>query len=284
MISARRKKNRRIRRAVLFLAAGLLLCSAVAGVVWAGFRVINIKEVRLPGIFRIQTVRVEGISEGRAAEVREVIKKQPDAFSNDFTYQKMQQAVARLPWIKEVQFRKEWPDGLVVKVSERTPFAWVEDRGIASERGRYRLVDEDAVDLDFLGHPAGGFPVIRLGPNRSDPGRGKVTAGILALKAFAAGGIEGGAFGEAEVEVRDPQDVLIRYKGLPLRLGFGDPNEQIRRFLVLQQELLARASEISEVDLRFPGRLIVRSKMEEKNKTYRAAPRMAARPASLERR
>jgi hypothetical protein len=140
-------------------------------------------------------------------------------------------------------------------------------------------VDEDGVELDSLGHPAAGFPVIRLrsAPGIPDPGRTRIKAGIQVLKA-TVGGVESEDLTDVVVEVRDAQDVLLRYQGVPLRLGFGDPREQIRRFLFLKSELLAKAPEISEVDLRFPGRLIVRSKAEDRAKKYRAATSVAAEP------
>jgi cell division septal protein FtsQ len=266
-----RKKSRLKKRAILILAIGPLLSIAVL----TAWRFVGVKEVHLfDSIFRIRAVHVEGVSAGRAADVRAVIKKQPAASLPELDTLKIQEMLVRLPWIKEVRLRKEWPDALVVRVVERTPFAWVEDRMPAgSAKGRYRLVDDDGVQMDSLDQAAAGFPIIRLSaaPRVPDPGRTRLKAGIKTLKAFEASGVELEALEEAQVEVRDAQDVLLRYKGLSLRLGFGDPNEQIRRFLILKPELLARAPEISEVDLRFPGRLIVRSKIEDKKGSYRTA-------------
>jgi cell division septal protein FtsQ len=279
----RMKKSRRLGRRIILCLATALILSAV---VWAALRLVNRGQLHLSdGLFRIETVQVEGVSAGRAADVRAMIKRQTNLSLRELDLEKIQTALMPLRWVKEVRLRKEWPDALVVRVTERTPLAWVEDRMPAgTEKGHYRLVDEDGVELDALGHPAAGFPVIRLSPasNIPDPGQTRLKAGIQVLKA-TVGGVESEDLADIAVEVRDAQDVLLRYQGVPLRLGFGDPREQIRRFLFLKSELLAKAPEISEVDLRFPGRLIVRSKVEEKNK-YRTAIPVALRPASLERR
>jgi cell division septal protein FtsQ len=268
-----KKKSRWKNRAVFLLALISVLSAAVWGTVWAARRLADIRDVHpIDRLFVVRSIQVGGVSPGRAADVRGVIKKQTNLSLGQLDPEKIQEALMRLPWIKEVQLRKEWPDALVVMVMEREPFAWVEDRApVRSEKARYRLVDDDGVEMESLGRPAGGFPLVHLASNVSDPGRTRLKAGIQTLKAFEVSGVEPEALEEAVVEVRDPQDVVLHYKGLSLRLGFGDPKEQIRRFLFVKQELLARSPEISEVDLRFPGRLIVRSKIENKQQKYRAA-------------
>jgi cell division septal protein FtsQ len=266
------KKTHRLRnQIILYLALALVLSSTV----WAGLWLVNRKEFHfLTGVFHIETVHVEGVSAGRAADVRTILKKQTNLSLHELNLETIQDALIPLRWVKEVRLRKEWPDALVIKLTERTPFVWVENRMPGgSEKGRYRLVDDDGVEMDSLGHPAAGFPVIRLtsASNIPDPDQTGLKAGIHVLQALAVSGVEPEDLTDIAVEVRDAQDVMLRYKGLPLRLGFGDPNEQLRRFMVLKPELLAKAPEISEVDLRFPGRLIVRSKLEVRTKKYRAA-------------
>lgn len=281
-------KMRRRRR----LARWAILCSAMvlilATVVWAALRLADIKEIHLfDGLFHVQTIQVEGVSGDREADVRTVIEKQPSVSLLELELERIREELMQLRWVKEVLLRKEWPDALLVKITERAPLAWVEDRmPIGSGKGRYRLVDEDGVELDARDHPTAGFPVIRLSliSNIPDPGQAGLQAGIHLLKAFTDSGAESEALADIEMEVRDAQDIRLRYQGLPLRLGFGDPEKQIRRFLFLKPELLAKAPGISEVDLRFPGRLIVRSRIEDRPKSYRAAAKMAVRPPSLGRR
>ncbi len=265
----------------------VILCSAMAlgsaTVVWALLRMVDIKEVHLfDDLFRVQKIQVEGISGNRETEARAVIERQPKASLLELDLESIREALLQLRWVREVLLRKEWPDALLVKITERTPLAWVEEQMPSEPRdlmpvkpgtGRYRLVDEDGVELESLDHPRPGFPVIRLNSisNIPDHGRAGLQAGIHVLKALAASGIGSEALMDIEMEVRGAQDIRLRYQGLPLRLGFGDPQEQIRRFLFLKPGLLAKAPRISEVDLRFPGRLIVRQKVEDRPKEYRAA-------------
>jgi len=279
-----RRRHRLTRWAILCPATALVS----ATVVWATLRLVDIKEMHLfDGLFHVQTVQVEGVSGAREADVRAVIEKQLSMSLIELDLERIREALMQLRWVKEVLLRKEWPDALLVKIMERTPLAWIEDRmPIGSKKGHNRLVDEDGVELYALDYPPAGFPVIRLISisDIPDPGQVRLQAGIHVLKAFAASGVESEALADIEVEVRDAQDIRLRYQGLPLRLGFGDPEKQIRRFLFLKPELLAKAPGISEVDLRFPGRLIVRSRIEGRPKSDRAATPMTVRPASLERR
>ncbi|HXC61317.1 MAG TPA: FtsQ-type POTRA domain-containing protein, partial [Nitrospiria bacterium] len=254
----------------------VVLCSAIvlglSAIVWAALRLVNMKEVHLfDGLFHVETVRVEGVSTDRAADVRAVIEKQPSVSLRELELEKIREALVQLRWVKEVLLRKEWPDALVVKITERAPLVWVEEQMPSEHRdrmpakqgaGRYRLVDEDGVELESLDHPTAGFPVIRLNSisNIPDSGQAGLQAGIHVLKVLAASGMEAAVLADIEMEVRDAQEIRLRYQGLPLRLGSGDTEKQIRRFLLLKPELLAKASQISEVDLRFPGRLIVKSK------------------------
>jgi len=203
--------------------------------------------------------------------------------------------------------RKEWPDTLYVKVSERVPFAWVEDwapTGLADRKSSKpgmahdRLVDEDGIEIEFSDPPVSGFPIIRRSGRPGVPGHGQgkspdflqseLAAGLTVLKAIAASGIGSKDFAELVMEVRALQeghyDIRVQYQGIHLRFGQDDPEGQIRRFLSLKPEFLAKANQISELDLRFPGRLIVRSKVEDRTRKYRATVQMAARPASLEGR
>jgi cell division septal protein FtsQ len=310
------KRSRRSRfptaRILGRLARWTILCSAIvlilAGVVWIVPRVMNMKlGVEMMGLFQLRAIQIEGVSKDREPDVRAVIEKQQNASLAGLNLEKIREELMQLRWVKEISLRKEWPDALFVKVTERVPFAWVEDRapadpgGLMSAKpsmGRYRLVDEEGIELESLDYPASGFPVIRWSgvSEIPDPGRtgssrflgGELQAGLDVLKALAVSGIGSKNFASLVMEVRDRQDgrcdIRLRYQGLQLRLGTEDLDGQIRRFLSLKPALQAEAHRISEVDLRFPGRLIVRSVKKDKPEKYRAAMEMVARSASSERR
>jgi cell division septal protein FtsQ len=290
----------------------MTVCSAIAlilaGVVWVAPWVTDrVPDMKKTDFFQLRAIQIEGVSKGREADVRALIEKQPSTSLVGLDLEKIHEALMQLRWAKEVLLRKEWPDTLYVKVSERVPFAWVEDwapaglvdrMSIKPGMGHDRLVDEDGIELEFRDHPVSDFPVIRRTGLPGVPGHGQgessdvlqseLKAGLTVLKAFAASGIGSKDFAELAMEVRVLQeghyDIRVQYQGLQLRLGQTDPEEQIRRFISLKPEFLAKAPQISELDLRFPGRLIVRSKVEDRTRKYRAAIQMAARPASLEGR
>jgi len=294
------------------LARWTTVCSAIAlvlaVVVWAGPWMADIgQDMKKASFFRLRAIQIEGVSRHREADVRTVIEKQPNTSLIGLDLEKLHEALIQLRWAKEVLLRKEWPDTLFVKVTERVPFAWVEDQSPAALANRkstkpgmehYRLVDEDGIELESLDHPASDFPVIRWTGLSSAPGhgqdessdsvRGELKAGLTVLKAIAASGIDSKNFAELGMEVRALQeghyDIRVQYQGIQLRLGQADPEGQIRRFLSLKPEFLAEVQRISEMDLRFPGRLIVRSKFEDGTRKYRAVTQIAARPARLEGR
>src|ERR1700681_4115823 len=116
-------RKRRLGRRVIFCFAIVLGLSAM---VWAALRLVDIKEVHLfDGLFHVQTVRVEGVSTDRAADVRTVIEKKLSVSLHELELEKIRETVVQLPWVKEVLLRKEWPDALVIKITERAPFVWV---------------------------------------------------------------------------------------------------------------------------------------------------------------
>jgi len=57
----------------------------------------------------------------------------------------IQRAVAKLPWVEQVEVRKQWPDVLVVQISEHRPFAWWGEDRLLSERRR--LLPAAGVDV-----------------------------------------------------------------------------------------------------------------------------------------
>lgn len=48
----------------------------------------------------------------------------------------IQRAVAKLPWVEQVEVRKRWPDVLEVQISEHRPFAWWGEDRLLSDRRR----------------------------------------------------------------------------------------------------------------------------------------------------
>ena len=70
-----------------------------------------------------------------AAQIRAAVAPRVDQGFFALDLGAVQQAVAALPWVESVEVRKRWPDTLVLRVTERQPFARWNDNQLISRKG-----------------------------------------------------------------------------------------------------------------------------------------------------
>lgn len=103
--------------------------------------------MRDPSTLPITTVRIEGIinTEPRSLQKRLSSVAVGGFFEIDLTMVRLN--ILPLPWIKEVQIRKRWPDTLLIQVQEHTAVAWwmnkslIDNEGLQLAVSRYPLMD-----------------------------------------------------------------------------------------------------------------------------------------------
>ena len=157
-----------------------------------------------------------------------------------------------LPQVKSVRFEREWPDGIVIKIEERVPYAFW------SVGGREYIVDVEGVVL-AAGAPDGPAPRIVEpdSPRIMGPGD-RVHPDALALAARIAS--ESPRFLGQSVQVLEyrPGIGVTAVFGNGMRVTFGDERAYEYKVSVLSKlldQLSARGAKARAIDLRFGERV-----------------------------
>lgn len=149
----------------------------------------------------------------------------------------IQRAVAKLPWVEQVEVRKQWPDVLVVQVSEHRPFAWWGKDRLLSDRRR--LLPAAGVDV-----PA-DLPRFVAPDDRIDAVVGVYNDARAAL-AVAGVDVDG-----LQLDTRGSWSLTLS-NGTEVAIGRDDARLRLARFARLLPRLLADdARTLQRADLRY---------------------------------
>lgn len=164
----------------------------------------------------------------------------------------------RLPWVEHATVMRLMPDRLRAIVVERTPIAFVR------EKGRIGLVDAQGVLLDLRqgGADAYSFPVV-TGVLAADP----LSVRAARMKIFAEFVSAVDATGEhisaklSEVDLSNPEDVkaLIPDGGAEVMVHFGDSDylERYRKYEAHLAEWRSQYPKLSSVDMRYDRQAVL---------------------------
>ncbi|MCF6745456.1 FtsQ-type POTRA domain-containing protein [Blastococcus sp. KM273128] len=179
-------RGRTRRRRSLQLLAALTVVAAVCWLLWLG-----------PWL-AVRTVQVDGTATLSAERVQEVARVPEGVPLLRVDLGAVEDRVARLPQVRDVQAARGWPDRIVVTVAERVPVA------VVGPPGRRSLVDAEGVLFDTVtgDPPRGVVPLTVEAPAPDDPA---TTAAISAIRALP------GELREdvAEVSAPDAQSISL---------------------------------------------------------------------------
>jgi cell division protein FtsQ len=232
--TGRKRKPRRIGRAVL-LAALLLGCAAGLTRFLGG------------SLFALERFEVSGNERARTEEILNALKPWRSANLVLLNLAPIAGKLQALPWISTVTLAKKFPDGLTVRVSERTPVALLRE-------GSSLLL------LDALGNAIAPYDsrtdraeyVLVTGDRASLPDavalletlRAKLPQYFSTLSEISA--LPDGGFGMMDSIFRRPVRVL----------GFDAP-EKIDALLKARTLIESRRWEARAIDLRFADRIVL---------------------------
>lgn len=147
----------------------------------------------------------------------------------------------RLPWIKQVSVRKQWPDELKIHLVEYVPIARWNDQHMVDAEGIAFSIPADRTskqNLPMLYGPEGSASEVLQGYH--DMGA------VLAKRKFT--------LKVAAMTARRSWQLTLD-NGIKLNLGRGDTMKRLARFLelypVLEQQAQTEGNRISYVDLRY---------------------------------
>ena len=215
----------------------------------------------LQGWLEIREIEVEGIHHVTKPEVLERLVLKPGMGMHQVSTAFLAERVGTHAWIKEVTVERRPPHLLRVTVLERTPAA------IIRTGADYWLSDESGYLLAKLGRQDDQtLPLLTgLEPQSLQRGearvRNAVQSGVVLAKRIA------NTFdGRVEIDLANPSNVVASANGV--RFQFGDDSlvDQWERFLKVKPSFKtasfeSRKREVTEVDLRYDNRVIVRERV-----------------------
>ena len=234
-----------------FYAGVLFFLCSVAGLVWAAVQVnawlhdqqsAPLKQVKLYGDF--------AHIDAKALHQRLAQQYIGNFFS--VNVDQVQQFLLQQPWVYQVAVRKQWPDALVVVVTEQQPVAiWNQQQLLNKEGEVFQApLEQLKMELPMLTGPDGS--------QQDALAMFRHMQGLLALHKFNAV-----ALGVTE---RFSWQLSLS-NGVALKLGRDDTLKRLQRFIELYPVISKHKAEaITEVDLRYDTGIAVRYSSEQKRK------------------
>jgi cell division protein FtsQ len=175
-----------------------------------------------------------------AAHLEAVIR---DEFTGTFFTMNLEAArasLAKVPWVRSVALRRQWPQRLEVAIEEQVPFARWNDAGLVNTFGEVFVADYDG-NLPQLAGPEGRAAEVSA--------RYHDTRETLAPLGLTVTGVRLSARGGWQVVANGATGALA------IELGREDPTARLARFVAAYDRTigaLARAgTRIERVDLRY---------------------------------
>lgn len=215
----------------------------------------------LQGWLEIREVEVEGIHHVRKPEVLERLVLNPGMGLHQVSTAFLAERVRTHAWIKEATVERRPPHLLHVTVLERTPAA------IIRMGADHWLSDENGYLLAKLGRQDDRTLPLLTGLDRQALQRGEararnaVQSGVVLAKLIA-----NTLDGRVEVDLAHPSNVVASANGVRFQFGGDSLVDQWERFRKVNPSFKTASSdgrkrEVSEIDLRYDNRVIVRERV-----------------------
>jgi cell division protein FtsQ len=222
----------------------LFIATAAAGTIIGGHGMTVASAVTAWAGFAIENVRITGQSETSEVDVLNAldIGTYPSLLTLDVEAAKAR--IEALPWVKQATLKKLFPDSVEIAVSERDPYAIWQHGGVTS------LVDAAGkVITDTVGDRYARLPRVV-----GDGAGAKATAFAALIAPFPSIATHT----RAGVFVSKTRWNVVLDNGMELMLPEAKPDAALAIIAALDQSQSILSREISAIDLRVPGPMIVR--------------------------
>jgi hypothetical protein len=220
-------------------------------------------------VFQVQHIETAGLHRLLEKDLVSLMGVNPSARLFDVDLERVKDRLLSHPWIREVQVRKTFPDTLKIKVSERRPIALVVEgkrRVLVDETGKVleALPPRGAATVSFndtFEEEGAGLPILMgmeieaLQRNETEPFRVFLKAiDLIKIMVPESQTVQG----TLRIEVHRGNSIIVERNGYRIWFGTEGFQEKWDRFLSVESDMHLRKKDIKEVDLRFPGQVIVR--------------------------
>ncbi len=180
--------------------------------------------------------------------VLQELSKSESFFSLDVN--EVQKRLEGIAWIKRVAVRRQWPNGLIIHVTDQVPIAYWNDEYLLNDNGEIFKAQQERLTR-WLPHFFGPDDVSKI-----------VLTGYQALWPLLDS--EGLILSEIMLTQRQSWNVTLG-NGSKLVLGRGNDvirNMRIERFLKVYKHIMPQVSDINYVDLRYDAGFAVNWKKQ----------------------
>ena len=222
----------------------LFLTTAVSGVVIGGHGMTVVSAATAWAGFAIENVKITGQSETSEVDVLAAldIGQYPSLLTLDVEAARAR--IEALPWVKQATLKKLFPDTVEIAVVERDPYA------IWQHAGEVSLIDEagktitDRIDERYATLPR----VVGTGAAEKAVAYTALVGNFPTIARQARAGIL----------VSEDRWTIVLESGIELMLPAENPSAALAAIAALDRDHAVLSREISAIDLRQPGHLIVR--------------------------
>jgi cell division protein FtsQ len=204
----------------------LALAIVIGVLVFAGYRA-----AASASFFKLRTIEVQGTSRLQPADIQALIRQSIEktgVWNADLSG--INERIERLPWVRTAVVSRVLPDGIRVRITERSPRAVVR-----TSAGRFRWVDEDAALLGEM-QPTDQVPAFflhGLSDEDSESARNENRERVAKfLELQQAWDIAGLSERVSEVNLMDTRDVRAQLAGdnsqIEVRLGARDQASRLK--------------------------------------------------------
>jgi len=212
------------------IANALLAGSVLAALYGAAYYAVH-----LPGSFPLHSVQMNAAPQRVAAEdVLQVVRGEVNGNLFTVDIERLRQSLEKLPWVRSVSIRREFPDRLVVALEEHQALARWNGTALVNTHGEVFAASSEEQLPEFVGQDGDSFEVAqRYGEFRQQ---------LAALNLQVA---------QLALSPRHAWRVILN-NGMTLELGREEMQQRMARFVAAYPYSLAeRAESVRYVDLRY---------------------------------
>jgi cell division protein FtsQ len=210
--------------------------------------IIYLMSTAVKSAFHLRSVVITGNEHMSDDELKSMAGLGRDENLFRVSSRKISSKIMESPWIRSVIVRKEFPDKLLIHITEAEPFA------LLDMKGKYFIVDDKGTMLEELRDIAVPFlPVISSDPYKEREAFGEAIA--LAKTIKNTGSLS--RKDHVEIISHKPQEMSVNIDGVVVKVGAGEYENKLARLSEIEQEVKNRNISVDYIDLRFANRVLV---------------------------
>lgn len=202
----------------------------------------------LSGIWPVKKIAIVGENEHiQQTQLAKILATKEFAGMLSIDLRQLRNKVIQLPWIKDVQVRKVWPDTLIFSVEEYQAIAqinqsYLTDEGILIERGSYTTSQ----------------PVLQLDIDSAQIGKGTELLTLLEKLQLIQARLAKHRLQVNKIEISESNNWLIQIENkFFIKLGRKKQLERVEKFVQVYAAI-ENKNELESIDLRYSNGLAVK--------------------------